>query len=238
MPPTSSPGSLSPDDASEPFALGPPPPVATPANAPPPRQPAAAPRQGHASSGHTAAPPARLAPSAAPTAPPEDAPIAAEGSLVFPLFDPPLANYKTGARWYGAPRSGGRHHAAVDLIAPHLARIRAVADGVVVQAPYYFYTGTNALEVRHPGIGVVRYGEIDVRKVVHLEAGDRVSAGQVIAYVGRLDSGSSMLHFELYSGKASGALTVRGNPPYQRRRDLVDPTSLMDRLLPQVQRRH
>jgi murein DD-endopeptidase MepM/ murein hydrolase activator NlpD len=150
--------------------------------------------------------------------------------LIYPLFHPAQANYRTGARYFGAHRSGGRLHAAVDLIAPHLWPIRAVADGRVIQAPYYFYTGTNALEVSHPGVGTVRYGEIDTHKVVHLAGGSHVKCGQVIAYVGRLDSGSSMLHFELYSGKSSGALTVRGNPPYQRRRDLVNPTSFMDRL--------
>jgi murein DD-endopeptidase MepM/ murein hydrolase activator NlpD len=174
----------------------------------------------------------------APVAPPpgaaaprdQGAQAQAEGRLFFPLFQPPLASYRGGARYFGAPRSGGRLHAACDLLAPFGTKIRAIADGIVLQAPYYFYEGTNALEVQHPGIGVVRYGEISIVKAVHLRAGDRVEAGDVIAYVGRLDSGSSMLHFELYSGKAQGGLTNRGNPPYQRRRDLINPSSLVDKL--------
>lgn len=154
--------------------------------------------------------------------------------LYFPFWNKPALNFRTGARYFGARRSGGRRqHAGVDLIAPFGTKIRAIADGVVVQSPYYFYEGTNALEIRHPGIGVVRYGEISIVKAVKLKAGEQVKAGQLIAYVGRLNSGSSMLHFELYSGASTskGSLTVRGNPPYQRRKDLMNPTSLIEKLL-------
>lgn len=151
--------------------------------------------------------------------------------LVYPLWHPAQAPFSTGARYFGAPRSNGRLHAAVDLLAPYLSKMRAVADGVVIQPAYPFYEGTNALEIRHPGIGTVRYGEISSAKVIHWRAGDHVKCGQLIAYVGRLDgSGASMLHFELYSGKASGGLTVYGNPPYQRRRDLVNPSSFVNKL--------
>lgn len=151
-------------------------------------------------------------------------------TLYYPFWHPPQASYKGGARFFGAHRSRGRLHAACDLLAPFGTKIRAIADGVVIQAPYFFYEGTNALEVRHPGIGVVRYGEISIVKKVNLKAGDHVKAGDHIAYVGMLDSGSSMLHFELYSGKATGGLTDRSNPPYQRRRDLLNPSSLVDKL--------
>lgn len=186
----------------------------------------------------TEAPPQAPAPAASGT--PADAPAArsaraeeakpAAKQRFFPLPSPPLANFRTGARNFGAGRSGGRRlHAGVDLIAPVGTKIRAIADGVVIQAPYYFYSGTNALEVDHPGIGVVRYGEISISKAVRLKAGDRVKAGEVIAYVGRLESGSSMLHFELYSGKAKGALSV-GQGPYMRRRDLINPSTLIDEL--------
>ncbi len=151
--------------------------------------------------------------------------------LVFPLFQPPLASYRTGGRYFGAPRTN-RLHAACDLLNPHRAKIRAVADGVVIQSPYDFYLGTNALEIRHPGVGTIRYGEIDPHKTVHLKAGDHVRGGDVIAYVGRLDgTGASMLHFELYTGSANGQLTVFGNPPYQRRKDLVNPTKFVTDLL-------
>ena len=54
-----------------------------------------------------------------------------------------------------------------------------------------------------------------------------VSYTHLIAYVGKMYV-DSMLHFELYEGTGSGPLTVRSNPPYQRRSDLVDPTSYLD----------
>jgi murein DD-endopeptidase MepM/ murein hydrolase activator NlpD len=179
------------------------------------------------------APTAPAAPTtpATPATPATAAPGAAAAPAArFPFDQPALADFHTGARYFRAPRGGGRLHAAVDLIAPHLRPIKAVADGVVIQAPYFFYLGTNALEVTHPGVGVVRYGEIDMHKVVHLKAGDKVKMGDVIAYVGLLSTGSSMLHFELYTGKLKGGLTDRGNPPVQRRRDLENPTTFMEQL--------
>ena len=169
-------------------------------------------------------PPAKSAPAHHP------APKTDSSRRFFPLFHRQLADYRSGARFFGAQRTSTRKHAAVDLIAGHLWAIRAIADGTVIQAPYFFYTGTNALEVKHPGIGTVRYGEIDAHKTVRLRAGQHVRAGEIIAYVGRLDSGASMLHFELYSGKGSGPLTVYSGA-YMRRWDLENPTSLMDRLL-------
>ena len=183
-----------------------------PSPAPTPTAPAAPP--------HPAAPAAPAAPTTAPAAP----------KIRFPFDQPALADFHTGARYFMAPRGSGRLHAAVDLIAPHLRPIHAVADGVVIQAPYFFYLGTNALEVNHPGVGVVRYGEIDMHKVVHLKGGDKVKMGDVIAYVGLLSTGSSMLHFELYSGSLKGPLTNRAIPPCQRRKDLVNPTKLMEQL--------
>lgn len=152
-------------------------------------------------------------------------------TLRFPLTARPQLSYKTGGRYFGAPRTtstgGHRSHAGCDLIAPKGTSILAVADGTVIQNPYYFYSGTYALEVRHTGGFVVRYGEISTA-APGVSAGQTVTRGQVIAYVGKLDSGSSMLHFEMYAGTASGGLTVRSNQPFQRRSDLLDPTPYLD----------
>jgi murein DD-endopeptidase MepM/ murein hydrolase activator NlpD len=151
--------------------------------------------------------------------------------LFFPIPFAPSESYKTRPRNFGAYRTSTRKHAGIDLYAPYLTQIRAISDGIVIQPAYSFYDGTNALEVTHPGIGVVRYGEISSAKVIKFKAGEKVTAGQLIAYVGKLDTlNRAMLHFELYSGKSSGALTVRSNLPYQRRKDLLNPTDLMDKL--------
>jgi len=165
------------------------------------------------------------------TPPPAPSPPAPGGGSIgatfrFPLQRRPSLSYKTGGRYFGAPRSNGRLHAGCDLIAPAGTEILAVADGVL-GASYAFYSGTDALEVEHTGGFVVRYGEIS-GLAAGLRRGSRVTRGQLIAYVGRLASGSSMLHFELYRGTSSGNLTVRSNPPYQRRADLLDPTGHLD----------
>lgn len=148
-------------------------------------------------------------------------------TLRFPFNRRPGISYKTGGRYFGAQRSNGRLHAGCDLIARPGTEIFAVADGVI-GASYAFYSGTDALEVEHSGGFVVRYGEIS-GLASGVRRGSSVTRGQLIAYVGQLNSGSSMLHFEMYSGADSGRLTVRSNPPYQRRSDLIDPTDHLDR---------
>jgi murein DD-endopeptidase MepM/ murein hydrolase activator NlpD len=84
------------------------------------------------------------------------------------------------------------------------------------------------IAVQHHGF-VARYCEI--RGVANgIGRGSIVKAGDVIAFVGKMFV-DSMLHFEIYSQPyGSGGLTNRNNQPYQRRADLQNPTSLLDRL--------
>lgn len=55
----------------------------------------------------------------------------------------------------------------------------------------------------------------------------------MIGYVGN-QPGADMLHLELFSGAASGDLTLSSknpkNAPYYRRSDLMDPTPVLDAL--------
>lgn len=148
-------------------------------------------------------------------------------AIAFPLRKRPEYSYKSNGREFGAWRSGDRLHAGCDLLADRGTEILAVEDGTVIQGPYYFYSNTYALEVEHDSGIVVRYGEILQSLPRGIGPGARVSRGQVIAYVGMLSSGSSMLHFELYRGTASGELTT-GSGPYRRRSDLIDPTPYLD----------
>lgn len=147
--------------------------------------------------------------------------------ILFPLRKRPVYSYKTDGREFGAWRSGGRLHAGCDLLADRGVEILAVENGTVIQGPYYFYQGTYALEVNHDSGIVVRYGEILQSVPRGIGPGARISRGQVIAYVGQLSTGSSMLHFEMYQGTASGELTT-GSGPYRRRSDLLDPTPYLD----------
>ena len=64
-----------------------------------------------------------------------------------------------------------------------------------------------------------------------VEAGDKVNWGDKIGVIGRLVGitvPSNMLHLEMYSSTEHTDLTLKGNPPYQRRKDLFDPTPSID----------
>lgn len=161
---------------------------------------------------------------------PKDEPAGNGAKLLFPLQSRPAQSYKTGMRAYGSNRSSGkRKHAGVDLYAPKGTAIRAVKDGTVVK-DYPFYLGTRAIEIDHGDL-LIRYGEIS-HVAPGIKAGSKVKRGQIIAYVGELvfKSGNkmSMLHIEFYKGTMTGPLTVRGNKPYQRRSDLINPTTYLD----------
>jgi murein DD-endopeptidase MepM/ murein hydrolase activator NlpD len=116
--------------------------------------------------------------------------------------------------------------------------VLAVEDGHVLYEPQPFFGDkvqmTYEFAIRHASGFVARYCEID--SVVLAHTGDEVKAGQVIAYIGdqpgsnrsAKHDGFDMLHFEMYSGKASGSLSTSSanakNGPYYRRSDLIDPT--------------
>lgn len=146
----------------------------------------------------------------------------------FPLRQRPTASYHERPRSFGSPRDKGkRKHAGCDLYARAGAEVLAIEDGTVLRGPYLFYDGVFAIEVQHAS-GVVRYGEIAGGESP-LRPGIAVKEGQVIGTVGKMNTvPQSMLHFELYSGASSGALTDRTKPPYQRRADLRDPSPLLD----------
>jgi murein DD-endopeptidase MepM/ murein hydrolase activator NlpD len=93
---------------------------------------------------------------------------------------------------------------------------------------------TYEFAIRHDSGFVARYCEID--SVVLAHKGERVKKGQVIAYIGdqpgtnrwARHNGFDMLHFEMFSGKGSGSLSLDPknpkNGPYYRRSDLLNPT--------------
>jgi murein DD-endopeptidase MepM/ murein hydrolase activator NlpD len=148
--------------------------------------------------------------------------------MLFPLTFRPSESYHERPRSFAAPRDGGqRSHAGCDLYAPIGTPVRAVADGVVLNF-YLFYKDTWALEVDHFEF-LVRYGEIQKNLASGIRVGMQVQAGQTLGKVGQLTGlDVSMLHFEMYDGTATGPLTDRNRPPFQRRRDLIDPTRRLD----------
>jgi hypothetical protein len=173
-------------------------------------------------------PAALLGPAPAPRTP--ESRTAAMTRFIFP-FETKVRTYHTGGRRFSAQRPG-RLHAGCDLIAPKGTRILAMADGEVRRGPAYFYEGTYSLEVVHypgtPDAVVVRYGEIGPKVPQGIGPGKKLKQGDLIAEVGRLNSGSSMLHLEMFSKGADTGTLTQSRPPYQRRADLIDPTDILD----------
>lgn len=159
--------------------------------------------------------------------------------LRFPIEGWHGRDFRHGAIAFGAPRRakhGHRAHAGIDILAPFGTKLYAMADGFIRQPPYYFYEGTNAIEVVFPGVGVARYGEVKTHQEPRLRGGQAVKAGELIGHVGRLNSGASMLHFELYQSREAskdvadiggGPLSTPAHKPYERHVTLVNPTQFM-----------
>lgn len=159
-------------------------------------------------------------------------------SLCYPLVIRATHDYHQTPRKFGSNRDkfkNGRTihrlHAGVDLYAPAGTIVRAVADGEVAESRY-FDLGVDQISIIH-GHLVVRYCEIRNRLV---KPGDPVKRGQPIAEVGvlkKIKVPSNMLHLEVYESSTDPrieSLTNTSNSPYQRRRDLVDPTPYVDKM--------
>ncbi len=144
------------------------------------------------------------------------------------IFDERLSSKYTKGECkllFGAPRNNGRRHAAVDLNADESTPIFAIADGEVVNDPHLFLEKTYILEINH-GFCSVRYGEIVPS--LEMKANKHITKGEQIGTLGK-QSGSSKLHFELYS---NNRCFKNGDPmvQYDRRGDLVSSFPLLCKL--------
>lgn len=160
--------------------------------------------------------------------------------LLFPLPFRPNASYHESPRSFGSDRVPGRKHAGIDLYAPVGTSVFAMADGRVL-VTQEFYSQTWDIVVDH-GNFIARYCEVS-KNSIKVIAGDSVKRGQKLAEVGALmmknkTNGKvyqykhSMLHLEFYrttlNAKGKNSLSNKNNPPFQRRLDLMDPTSSID----------
>ncbi len=143
--------------------------------------------------------------------------LAPAGAATVPTLVLPIAlDYVDAVRWtdtWGAARSGGRAHVGVDIIGPQMTPLVAAADGVITwmrhdsrRGNILYLTDDNGWQYTYihinndtPGTddGANRYEEAFGPGI---ERGARVTAGQVIAYMG--DSGNAEwtvthLHFEV-----------------------------------------
>lgn len=152
----------------------------------------------------------------------------ASADWTFPTLKRPTDSYKTGQRKFSASRAGGRLHAACDLYRETNEDAVSVNSGEVIRDRYYFYQGTYAIEVKHAGGKIARYGEITGKAAPGIRLKSNLQPGQTVGYVGKVNSNccNPMLHFEFYSGTMTGPLSQPGTK-YQRRKDLIDPTDLL-----------
>lgn len=100
---------------------------------------------------------------------------------------------------WGAPRSGGRRHKGVDVFAPMGSPSYAVTDGVVTRTSY---SGTGGKQLYLRGDDGNEYFYSHMSSYAS-RAGDRVRAGEIIAYVGDTGNargGSPHVHFEVHPG--------------------------------------
>ena len=138
----------------------------------------------------------------------------------------------TGSRTFASSRGdGSRAHAGLDFVAPHGTKVYAITSGTVQRIALFYYN-TSAIEIKNDDGTILRYCEIDP----DVEVGDYVEQGQLIGTILRADTGTEMLHMEVYYGNGEGMLTQSGNNSYtfvdstkkfMRRSDLMDPTFLM-----------
>ncbi len=135
------------------------------------------------------------------------------GPEVTPGFICPVAGASRFVDSWGAPRSGGRTHKGVDMMAARGTKLVAVGDGYIRIS--YGSLGGNIVWL-HADHGVSYfYAHLDSYPS-GLVDGQRVGRGQVIGYVGDTGNpapGAYHLHFGIYPG---GSTAVNPYPSVAR----------------------
>jgi hypothetical protein len=126
-------------------------------------------------------------------------------------------------RFTALRQNGARYHVGLDIYGDFDDIIVTPEAGRIVNF-YSFYSGTDALIFQGDSSTVINFGE--VRAGSHKDfghtKGSRVEAGRPIARVGKMESGSSMCHFETYTqGTTVNARWMVGTTPPP---NLLDPT--------------
>jgi murein DD-endopeptidase MepM/ murein hydrolase activator NlpD len=100
---------------------------------------------------------------------------------------------------YSAPRSGGRVHNAIDIMAPAGAPVVAAADGTIRRLRTGGLGGITIYQVGADGVTLYYYAHLQ-RYAAGIRDGLPVQRGQVIAYVGdtgNAGAGNYHLHFSV-----------------------------------------
>ena len=117
----------------------------------------------------------------------------------------PVGTPRTYSDTWGAPRSGGRSHLGTDIMAPRGTPSYAYEDGVITRLNNSSLGGIS-LYMRGASGNEYYYTHLN-GYAAGVGAGQRVSAGELIAYVGDTGNARGMphLHFEVRPGGGSSA---------------------------------
>lgn len=144
-----------------------------------------------------ATPPTKFDPSAPPPTPPTTDTPTSNPLQVFPVLGP---CYFTDT--WGAPRSGGRRHEGVDIIAATGTPVYAVTAGTITRQ-FFDQDGSlggNALRLTASDGTYFHYAHFS-SFAEGIQVGSVVRAGEVIGYVGATGNTSTPhLHFEYHPG--------------------------------------
>jgi peptidoglycan LD-endopeptidase LytH len=132
------------------------------------------------------------------------------GAIMFPMGPEPRCDILDN---FGDPRSGGRRHEGIDLLATLGQEVYAVADGVLMsQADASASLSGNAWGLTADEDGAYYFYAHLSAFADDLQLGDHVARGQVIGYVGDTGNpgpGNYHLHFEIHP---AGQNTVAVDP--------------------------
>jgi peptidoglycan LD-endopeptidase LytH len=102
---------------------------------------------------------------------------------------------------YQAPRSGGRKHLGIDIMAPEGTPVLAAAGGVIVKRDSSALGGISLYQRGMDGTTIYFYAHLS-RYAPSVDEGDLVRQGDVIAFVGHTGNASASaphLHFGVYT---------------------------------------
>ncbi|MFL5384988.1 MAG: M23 family metallopeptidase [Longimicrobiaceae bacterium] len=123
---------------------------------------------------------------------------AAEREIVVPVAGVRRAELRDS---FHAPRSGGRQHLGIDIMAPEGTPVLAAAGGVIVKRDSSALGGISLYERGMDGTTIYFYAHLS-RYAIGVDEGDLVRQGDVIAYVGHTGNASASaphLHFGVYT---------------------------------------
>ncbi len=123
-------------------------------------------------------------------------PVADASSLLIPVAGVTAEQLRDS---YLAPRSDGRTHNAIDIMAPRGTRVLAATDGTILKLHQGTVGGNSLYLLDRNGRTLYYYAHLD-RYVDNLVEGQTVSRGEIIAYVGdtgNAGTGNYHLHFSV-----------------------------------------